>query len=335
MLKHSGRKSQESRPRGWTPTQEAFAFIERELRLGRLGDAQQALRSMTRARLKRSDLAEFARLCWRGKLATLGLLKLRPVFLARSGSQASELEKGVYAACLVQLGAVREGSALLASIRPERLARTHLFRAFAAMTRWEHAQAIPSLKRILNSRTLDEYDRLVARLNLAACWVQTGVVQPAEDLIQDLLRRFEGEGFGRVRLNLMALGAENAFRGNRFSEAERYLAVAKTTDLSRHPADRLQLKKIQWALLCARRGLDDTRLGELASIRREALRLGLWDTVRELDRYRAIYAQDRMILADLGKVDADIGAIAALGLIPWPKLPGLTAASPPANPLPP
>lgn len=246
---------------------------------------------MAKSRLDRKDAAEYARLCWRAKLASLGLLRLAPI-LSDKKARPTDEEKSVYGACLVQAGAVREGTALLESLKSKAHARVSLFLAFAAMTRWEHAKAVKPLRKILRARGLDEYDRLVAHLNLAACWVQTGDHGAADELVKELLERFQGDGFGRVRTNLLALGAENAFRAGQTTDAERYLAVAKQNVVGRSGLEGLQIRKLKWAVECVKKGVTPQRLTELDAIRREALRLGLWDSVRDADAYRAVYGRE-------------------------------------------
>jgi hypothetical protein len=272
-----------------------FAALEERVRAGRLAEVRAELRRFKK--IERADLAKFAELARRAGAPGLALRRLvsivRPSGRARVEATAAEALE--YAGALITAGAGEEGRTLLESRADLKSPQSLLFRAFSHFAEWDYGAALPLLEAYVEAPGLSDYQRLIGEVNLLASLVTEGESRRGGPLLDRLLTKTAGSDLARLHANVLELGAQLAIRQGEFREARSLLA--KSSALATDPTSPEALFARKWSFLA--RALDPkSRLSaaaasqELASLRKHALRLNHWETLRDCDLHEALFRKD-------------------------------------------
>ncbi len=276
---------------------ESLNEIDSLIRQGQMQLAQERIKAVLHLPGSRSERLKLAELCRRSNLAEAGLRLLsayvRPA--ARTPMQATAAEKIEYAAALIRLGA---GSEALEILSPLAEVDAFLFRAFAHIHGWNYVEAIPPLQDFLASARPTAYQKLVARVNLAACLVQTEKHPEATALLEEISRQCKDEKNFLLLGNTLELSAQNAIAAGDYEEAEKFLENAETLRPLKNQKinsfDALYLEKWRAILDLKKQGIN-----RLQPIKKIAAGLGDAETIRDCDFHLAVATRNENLFFQL------------------------------------
>lgn len=267
------------------------ALVAQELRRLRIGDVPRAHR------------AGFAQIAMRLSLYYWGLRALTRIVRPEDplASPATALEKSVYAALLLRVGASSEGHAILRTIKDSRLPEVPLYLAQREVLCWRYHAAIPHFRRYLKSAGLTPYQVLVGKLNLAACYVADRRFNEAKVLLGPLIAELKA-----LNLNLLAgnalelMGQLHLNTGNR-PEAEACLLEALKLLGQSNRRYRLYVEK--WLTVLGLMNLKDeapqlpqSARSRLHAVIDQAKAVSDWETVRDCELHEACLFDDSQLL---------------------------------------
>lgn len=270
-----------SKPRDWISELDE---LDARIKGGRIADVQSALREIEVPALPENLRHRFANLCRRVGLAPLGLRALSENVLLdgelrREASPQDLLEYGVG---LQRVGAVREAMGILGGIDAGAFPEADLYLAFGAMVSWDYEAALGWIDSFL-ARTRDNpgdpYRRLVARLNRLECLLITGRHEDLESSSAELEAELRAQGHTLLLGNAYEIQAQSRVAEGQFDEALAALDAARALIPESNSADSLFISKWR-AIARARR---DNSIDAIQEARAEALQLGHWETLRDLD----------------------------------------------------
>lgn len=277
-----------------------LAEIEKWIREGQAPLARQAITARANRPFAREERVQWAALARRSNLSLLSLKLLSPVVRPARGipTNPTPAELTEYAAALLRVGAYNEAVALLNSVPGKDYPDAWLFRAFANFSQWEYGASIELLRSYLASPVLSDYWRQVGRVNLAAALVFEKKANEADSLLGELKRETQSQGNILLLGNVLELTAQNAISEKRWDEAKEYLESAERLVKRGEGLNSFFISKwnaILGLLDCG----DETSLRRLAEVRKEALALQHWETVRDLDFFLAKATGNQALLLHL------------------------------------
>ncbi len=271
--RNPGTSTTSARPE-WPEWSHWISALDQKIRTGQVRQARRELELRLQEPVERPFLSEVAALCRRTGLAERSVKLLAPWVRpnVRTVVQATDAEKGEYAAALIQIGADLEGTRLLESVNPQHFPRALFFRALALFSRWDYLPAIPLLERYVSIPTLTPYDRLIGEVNLTAAQVACDQNAPR---LPELIARTHEQGLHLLHTNLLEIQAQSLITQGRTEEAADALNRASSFLREIGQTDALFLKK--WKAVLER----DERA--LLRVRKEAEIARHWETVRDCD----------------------------------------------------
>ena len=201
---------------------------EEKIRAGDDAVVVKELLQVETSELPRELRLGFANLCRRVGLINVGLKILAPVVQQNRknrGLEPSPAERAEYAVLLQRTGAVQEALRILKSIDKKLLPQAGLLQSFCHFNRWEYAEALPLLKSYLAS-SLEPYQHLVGRVNLAAALIITNQLDEAEAVLEQNILQAQSEGHSRLLGNCHELRTQVHLGRGHFAKAEADLEVA-------------------------------------------------------------------------------------------------------------
>lgn len=182
---------------------------------------------------------------------------------------------------------------LLDGLDATALPRVNLYRASARVSRWDYEGSIPLLVDYARARGLSAYERIVARVNLAAALVYGRKYARAEYLLRDLLHDTSARRLDLALGRVMELTAELFLARKRWDEGERFLVEAERRLADCGTIDLFFVRKFRAVAALGRDGTSDA----LRIIREQALVLRHWETLRDCERIEAMGLGDRRLMA--------------------------------------
>lgn len=269
------------------------AELDSWLRNGRVAEVRERLGQIAPSDVPRADLATLGGIARRAGLPGFALKLLHPIVrpVHPLTVPASVAELAVYASCLARIGAFEEAMDIFAGLRAQATPESLLLEAFAQIHQWHYAEAVPCLKKYLAVKGLPEYDAVIGKMNLAACYQFLGTHAKEKDqLLAEIRQACERRGWVRMARNARELSAQSAISKEDFAQAEDLLA-----GLSRDNAgDELMIEKWRAILAVKKNPADRT---PLESVRAKAEREQQLEIVRDCDYYQAIACKDEALAA--------------------------------------
>lgn len=234
----------------------------------------------------RSTLASWAQLARRAHLWRLSLLWLHPIVRPKMKGlhePASDLEKCEYSIALQKAGALNEAGQLSGSVDSNREPRALMAQAYVQMAKWDYRSAEKLWTLFLESSELKDYERAVGLVNQVACLVANH--SPESRRATDALVVELMDSPNRLlTTNALELQSQSRIQQGAYDEADELLdAAASFLDKEKAVLDSLFIQK--WKAINA--ALRSNSTLPLEDIRARALALRHWETLRDLDFYRA------------------------------------------------
>ncbi|MBX3020571.1 MAG: hypothetical protein KF799_02745 [Bdellovibrionales bacterium] len=257
--------------------------LETLIRNGQLAQVRERLNKLDLSSVARNDLAAVAGIARRAGLPETALRLLtpvvRPVHPLRQPATVSEL--AVYAVSLARIGAFQEAMGLFDSLRKEATPEVMLFEAFTQIHQWNYAEAVPCLRKYL-ATPLAEYEAVIGKMNLAACYQYLGThSKEKDDLLSEILASCSQHSWVRMERNALELSAQSAISRQDWEAAETLLG--KIWSLS--ASEDLFVEK--WRAVLALKK-ERAVVEPLHRLREKALAAHEHEILRECDFYEAV-----------------------------------------------
>ena len=273
---------------------------EEMIRSGRRTEARALLMRLKGKPLPRPRASQFATLARRAGLIQLALEIMAPIVRPKTkpDKEATDEEKATYAVILLVLGASSEALEILKSARdssPEVI----LSLAFTHINRWDYASAIKFLRRYLKLEGVADYQRMIAKVNLAASYVAAGNSVDGKPLLAEIRETTLANSWGLLHKNSLELSAQLAVQEQDWATASEMLARALKATEQAASLDDFFVRKWQAIADVQRAGPKPESLERLLEIREGALRIGHWETIRDCDFHRALALRDESLARKL------------------------------------
>ncbi len=271
--------------------------IDKLIRAGQGNQARKEVWKMGRMSLLREQRLPVARLCRRVGLYSLGLKILNPIVrpTGKKLLKATDNENAEYAALLTYLSANEEALGILKTLNPEKSPEIHLFQAFALFNQWNYDAAIICLESHLQSPNLNEYQRLIGELNLAAAFVNERMLDRAKPLLEELIYKTKGENTKLLHGNALELAGQTEIYCKNFSKAKNLLTQSKRILTGGQGLSHAYANK--WlAILALMEGKNPNAKEELIRVKTNALEFKYSEVVRDCDRFLGIAEKNPALL---------------------------------------
>ncbi len=232
--------------------------------------------------IPRSFKQSFAKIFRRSGLITHGIRLLHPIIrndkVLTEPPTSSEICE--YASLISRIGSSQESIALLADINPTTNPEALLYSGFCHVSNWNYAEAQKHFERYL-THDMDDYSKLIAKVNLSACYVGAGHMNQAIVLINECLEHSVKAKSLRLQGNCLELrGQANALNFN-FNQAKKDLALAEEIFKNSQSYDALLIDK--WKAIIE--AFETKSSDSLVRFRKNAVIQNHWESVRESDLF--------------------------------------------------
>jgi len=256
-----------------------IAEAEANIRQGQAGKSAKLLAKIDSSKAPRKLRLPLANLCRRTGLYAMGLTLLYKVINpSRPLSDATPQELAEYSVLLLRSGALDEARETLervdTSIAPEGL----LYRAFCDFTSWDGENSVPHLQKYL-TMPLAPYPRLVGQANLAHAFVDGSNPKLALPILDEVITSCEANGHHGLRNTCLAMRAQVNIDIGDYKEARSDLARAHAGGGQSYDQQRVG----KWDLILE--ALERKRVEPLAIVKKNAIQVQDWETLREADLY--------------------------------------------------
>ncbi len=264
----------------------------------RAGNAQSAARLLALLRREvalklwtREEHLLFADLCRRCSLFNLGLRALLPYMGHDQREIPTPKESAAYAGILIKIGSVSEAAELLGKL-PRSLPEIDLYSAYACISEWNYAAAVPHLRRYLEWPQLAPYQRSIGEVNLAAAWVALGEASQGQPLLQALLSKAKHSDWKLLLKNSLELSAQLAIESGDYTLASQCLDRIEISEVK--AKDDLLVAKQRAVLALKLEHRNARKL--ITSVRERATSFEHWETVRDCDYQLALAQHDENLV---------------------------------------
>lgn len=255
---------------------------DEEIRQGQAHSIEPLITALNLAKIPRADMTGLAKICRRAALYSLGIKILAPVVRQKNAKlkPATIEEQCEYAALLARNGSPEEAIALLKTLDANQHPEVYLQTALSHIPLWEYRAAIPGLKTYIDLQS-EFYPRLIARVNLVACFVTTQAFDEAIALIAEIMRDLELNPAPRILANCLELRAQVRVGQGNLITAKTDLEEAARIFRNEKTMDQLVVEKWRAIILA----LETTNLEPLNKLIPKVYERKHWNTLREIDFY--------------------------------------------------
>lgn len=267
--------------------------LEKNIRDNKAPKLSHLISNVKPSAIPRSLLARYASLLRRMGGVRHALNILNPVVRNPSARLPSSVELLEYAACLTRLGLSEESLDVLRELKAENNPEVEFEMAAAYLSLWDCRSAVPHLQNFLRFPQVSPYRKFVGNMNLGAALVNLNKINEGKEILEKLCAEAQQAGFNLLAGNASELLAEVAIIEKNFREALAQIRNAKNI-LKNSPA--------KYELIAERRNLviklfqqewSEDLSKAFVKVRKSAAALSEWNTVRELDIFRAIACNDQ------------------------------------------
>ena len=276
-----------------------LASYEEKIRSGKAAEVIASVREKIAHKRPARDLVlPLAQLVRRAGAPGLSIQLLRPIVrpTGRRAEKASASEVCAYAAALVALGIQGEALRLLEGVSVKETPEPTLFKAYARIGQWDYASAIPLLEEYLRDSRPTDYQRLVAKVNLAASLVAEGESVAAESLLGEIYEKASSQNLALLKGNALELRAQNAIFASDWKAADGFLDEAFALLADKPYASSLYVRKWKAVSALLQSRASDANAAGVARVRQEAMDQGAWETVRDCDFFLGLATRDQNLI---------------------------------------
>lgn len=257
---------------------------------GMFTKAQSSLMALRANDVPASALRDLCNLYRRAHLWKRSLMILRPRVYPRvssSSAKATAGEKIEYALALQRAGAHRESLLLLSQPGVQKDPQSLIARAFSEIFQWNYERAAPLIHEYLASGKILPYENYIARVNLLACWASFQAPEFAAEF-ESLKKDLRASGHLLLLGAALEIGAQYMIVNGHSDEGERALREAE--QLLKSEGDMHLMFVNKWRAIAE--SLKTKSVKPLDAFRQLALTSKHWETLRDLDYFRAMLEPD-------------------------------------------
>ncbi len=230
---------------------EILDSIEQQIRQGQIRQAQQwILELVVGSEVQRSDRLRLANLSRRAGLVVYSLKLLNKIINSDQYDllMASPLEIISYSAGLSLMGATAEAEKRLNAIDTNTYPEALLHTAFLHISNWQYQKSIPYLKKYSKHPNVSPYQKIVAKVNLLACYL---FVQKSKKFLKNsdrLLKLCIKNSYQLLAGNILEMQAQYYILSDQLSIADVVLQQAEKFINSEESSYSLLIEK--WKFIC-------------------------------------------------------------------------------------
>lgn len=273
-----------------------FEKLENWTRSGKKGLAVEALKQIDRSQLDIEELVVLAKFTNRNHVYSLTLQ-----YLYKEKQKAFEMKIQLpqdfittYAAALLGVGATEEARSLLKTQQNSPPAL--LSYALSFFSTWDYEKSIPILKKYLKIQT-DEYMLLVGRINLVAAYIGKGDYEIGQNLLLNLQKDIIKNPKASVLYgNTFEIQSQIDIENKDYIKAQNSLDNAK--EIFKDQLTRYSLYVNKWQAVAQLALQPDSLLfqNQLLDVKKQALTLRNWETLRDCDFQLARFTENDVLL---------------------------------------
>jgi tetratricopeptide (TPR) repeat protein len=193
------------------------------------------------------------------------------------------------------LGAIKQSIEIFNSIDTKAEPEALFYKACALIYDWNYEETIPLFKEYIQFGNISPYRKQVGKINLAAAYVHLGDWASATALLDEIQIECESKAYSLLLGNCFELKAQVELYQGRYDQAQDFLS--KAAELLKEKGGFYMMLVNKWIVICnslRSKSSEDTK--GLIEIRRQALEMGHWNTLRECDLFEGIVNSDQMLV---------------------------------------
>ena len=274
-----------------------LALFDGMIRQGQGAVVRAEIRELKGSKIPREFMADLANTARRVGLPSLALRFLHPLRRAELdfGDAMSAKEKASYAASLAAIGAHQEAHALLRPLAEDRTPEAQLYLGYVCMYKWEYRSAITHLTTYEGLPGLTDYQRFIAKLNLASAYSFERETERLIALASELAVVGTQQGWKLLARDAHMLATQGFIQAGDFAKARAMLDAG--FELARENAlDAFLLRKWQVVMALHESPASEAASAELAAFRKEAVEARDFESLRECDYYLGMLTRNSRLL---------------------------------------
>lgn len=280
-----------------THLHQLIAAMDLKIRTRHIVEVRHEIDQLKGQQIPREYLVDLANIARRIRYESWGLQLLRPIVRAEVAVQPPPTikEQTMYAALLIKIGAISEGLRILHDLNTVDHPDVLLYSAYAYLADWDYHKAIPLLKKYIHQSNLDEYQKCIAQVNLAASLVHVENHSESSQLLERLRSVCGQREWILLYSNCLEISAQFFLQQKAWREAEQMLDEAEKTG-GQHRQYVLFVEKWRAISKLMQKPLLDSTKNSLEKVRKIAMQQQSWEVLRDCDFYQAVYQKDRKLL---------------------------------------
>lgn len=276
---------------------ETLAFLEKELRAGRLKSVKERLEKLRYKKIPRAHLAQIANISRRVGHHRFALNMLNPVVRPQKPIYPATTNEELieYSVNLMRIGVINEAYKILDSIKNQSIAEIYFNKALCLFNKWDYENAIPLLHRHLECN-ITPYQRLVTLLNLASAYVIESEFKLAAKILKQIFESANTTEQGLLVGYAHQTFAELAIHQRDIKSARKHLDLAQ--ELLKDAHYRYALYNQQMRVVADLLEDSSSRNARLAlkKVKETATTKKVWEVYRDCILYEAVLTQNSNLL---------------------------------------
>lgn len=271
--------------------------LEQMTRLAQVRKVEDIFSSINLLKIPRAKACLFAEYARRNSLPLVALKILNSYVRGKESEifPPTDEELMAFANALNQVECNHEALDLLSRVPDSKHTKVLLFKVLSLHGLWRYRESIPLLKRYIQQPSLTLYEKAIGHVNLLASLIYIFDLEAALVLADRLIIQFRKNEFLLLLANTLELRAQIAIIKKEYSIAIEYLNEAEKLLAAKGGIYLMFVKKWKWiAHSLAELNFDSKEQILFEELISESKNLNLWETIRDLEFFRAILNSDTL-----------------------------------------
>ena len=268
---------------------------EKMVRTGKASDVAVILSALSKGDIPPPLFEKIANLAWRTGCPQVGI-KILFNDIRINQNLREHPNPGMvaeYAGCLIELGAIGEARILLKQVEKKNH-RADFFLAMIALKEWDYETASAKLE-AYSATVKDSYERHVVTINLLATYVYLTKYEKALKLLAEIKAELSKGKLTQLLGNCLEIESQIHIGRDEFAEAASCLTEAESLLATSKNMGWLYCKKWRFYVKLKQSEKPQELGSEFLSLRKHALGLKGWETLRDLDFLWAMTTKNKYL----------------------------------------